>query len=688
MNPDRAESPLANVDRLNENHRRHLRIMFQLVDEDLTEIVRLLDSTQAQSPFSEFIADATPVQHRVIADYAARTRSRMRTLLEQHGVSLPQPHISSIWAARARLLAAGITVEELRPDHMRGYGELSETARKDLSALVAELMDINAKMEAYLAQVAGRDLQDRLSRLPAENNTVQVLRELERIITSRGLVAFRSVLALLLERLESNQYEVAVFGRVSSGKSSLLNYVLQTPVLPVGVTPVTAVPIRILHGPAARAIISFAQAERQVINLARVPEFVTEQQNPSNARHVTRVAIEIPSPRLEEGIVFVDTPGLGALAHGGAAESLAYLPRCDLGIVMVDASSTLTEEDLAVVDALHHAGADAIVLLSKADLLSPDDRRRMLEYATAQLQSNIGTKVDVHLVSVSDHEAHLTDEWFEGALLPKLHAASSLAEISLARKAKALRDNVLAVLKGPAIQGSAPLTATRELSSENGDGSFPPLLAQLDAERNQTVAAYDRPSELTNKMVDQLVREISAAWKEHPDSADDTHKIAAESLERFFASTAEEVAGNLLRLRSSLISALKQPNTRGTGTDEILNDLPLPTGLPMVDTSAIVARLQVHPPTLGFLAPRVRSHGIRKQVEASIAGEAAKAIHRYGKQLDDWRLRYLQELRSAFTVAMDLYQANHVHVPRDESPQSATNLQQDIDRLEALDRKR
>ena len=60
-------------------------------------------------------------------------------------------------------------------------------------------------------------------------------------------------------------------------------------------------------------------------------EFATEQHNPNNIKHVTRVTITIPVSRLSEGVSFVDTPGLGSLATGGAAETLAYLPRCDLG---------------------------------------------------------------------------------------------------------------------------------------------------------------------------------------------------------------------------------------------------------------------------------------------------------------------------------------------------------------------
>jgi hypothetical protein len=64
-----------------------------------------------------------------------------------------------------------------------------------------------------------------------------------------------------------------------------LNYILQTDVLPIGVTPVTAIPTRISHGPVAEAGIEFAEAQPQIIALSELPEFATEQENPGNKKH-------------------------------------------------------------------------------------------------------------------------------------------------------------------------------------------------------------------------------------------------------------------------------------------------------------------------------------------------------------------------------------------------------------------
>ena len=380
---------------LNENHKRRLLATFGHVDALLSEVVDILNASGQDSPFARHVKDAIPVQQKVVSDYVARIRATMRAALEARKIDLPRPEVSAIWASRTALHYAEIAVEELGPEYMRGYGEISEEAARDLNGMVSQLLDLLNQVESYLAQGSSRDLHARLKRFERITAEVRLLGELERVITAHGLVGLRGTLEALLERLESNDFEVGVFGRVSCGKSSLLNYVLRTDVLPVGVTPVTTIPLRITYGAEAWGRVWFADAAPQIVDLGRLPEFATEHFNPSNTRHVTRIKVELPASLLKDGITFVDTPGLGSLATGSAAESLAYLPRCDLGIVLIDAASTLTPQDVSLVDQLYRAGAGVMVLLSKADLLTAQDRVRADTYVAQELESQTGMEEEM-----------------------------------------------------------------------------------------------------------------------------------------------------------------------------------------------------------------------------------------------------------------------------------------------------
>ncbi|MGA8580221.1 MAG: dynamin family protein, partial [Bryobacteraceae bacterium] len=291
---------------------------------------------------------------------------------------------------RVTLGFVDIAFDECRPKRMAGYGEVAQTAATELSGLVDEMQGVVSRLNSYLAQGQSADLEKRLQRLEEAGNDIALVKTLERAINRHGLVEFRPALATIIDRLESQSFEIAVFGRVSSGKSSLLNHIVGQNVLPVGVNPITAVPTRLAYGSEPRATAWFADGKPEQFGIERLGEFVTEQRNPGNIRHVTRIVVELPAPRLEEGIVYVDTPGLGSLATSGAAETKAYLPRCDLGVVLIDAGSTLTQDDLATVQALCDAGIAASVLLSKADLLAPEDRNRARQYVADHIRSDLG----------------------------------------------------------------------------------------------------------------------------------------------------------------------------------------------------------------------------------------------------------------------------------------------------------
>lgn len=332
-----------------EHHQRHVRTTFQYIDKLLSEAEHTIADAGSQSPFRMHSDDTTPIHRKVTHDYIMRIREAMRRVIEELEIPPSEPHSGAVWAAAINLMFCSISLNELTPERMRAYGPLSSEAAHRLDGIRAELDGLVAKLRSFLGKGAGGDLQQRLQELGKTGDDIRLLSEIERIITAHGLVEFRGTLSMLLDRMEGAAFEAGVFGRVSSGKSSLLNYILQTDVLPIGVTPVTAIPTRISHGPVAEAGIECAEAQPQIIPLSELPEFATEQKNPGNKKHVTRIFVKLPSDRLSEGVTFVDTPGLGSLAVAGAEETIAYLPRCDLGIVLIDASAGLTQDDLVVL---------------------------------------------------------------------------------------------------------------------------------------------------------------------------------------------------------------------------------------------------------------------------------------------------------------------------------------------------
>ena len=216
---------------------------------------------------------------------------------------------------------------------MRGFGTVPDDAVSELNGVVHQLRALVTGMERYLQEM-NQDLDARLLQLERTGFDVVLLRLMEQIATRNGLVEFRLSIDNLVSRLEEDTFEVALFGRVSSGKSSLLNALLGTAVLPVGVNPITAIPTKLRYGNAPRVAVAYADGRKAQVSIQELSSLVTEQGNPGNSKNIVRAIVEVPSPRLQEGIMLVDTPGLGSLAKRGGAETLAYLPCCDLALLL------------------------------------------------------------------------------------------------------------------------------------------------------------------------------------------------------------------------------------------------------------------------------------------------------------------------------------------------------------------
>jgi len=645
---------------LNPSQRRHLLTSCQYADKLLTEIEAVLAAAQAKSPFPKFKPDISPAQAKVVQDYIARMRAQLVRVLDSQGVPIPAPHIGSVHSIRVTLGFVDIAFDECRPKRMAGYGDLAGSAAIEIAGLVDEIQGIVSRLDSYLAQGQSADLEKRLQRLEEAGGDIALVKTLERAIDQHGLVEFRPALATIIDRLESKTFEIAVFGRVSSGKSSLLNHIVGQDVLPVGVNPITAVPTRLAYGAEPRATAWFADSKPQQFPIERLPEFATEQRNPGNMRHVTRIVVELPAPRLEEGIVYVDTPGLGSLATSGAAETKAYLPRCDLGVVLIDAGSTLTQDDLATVQALYDSGIAASVVMSKADLLASEDRDRALQYIADHIQSDLGYQLPPHAVSMKAGYTDLLENWLHCEILPLYARHAELARQSLNRKIGALRLGVEAALKA---RGKGSSSGARP-----GAASDPTKVRELETELRRSAGGI---AEARTKCID-----MTDALR---DCADDLIRTAAGSLINTWnlgakATGANPITGRLeqaaaervARIASAIQQAARDAGgvlaktalalemQNGPEPDELLDLL---KNMPRFDLGSI--EIAAGPNALASLfGRRWVATRVKREIRSQAGQQIEDAVVVYARVLQAWVRKSFAELQERFDSYADGYRAH------------------------------
>jgi GTP-binding protein EngB required for normal cell division len=643
---------------MNENHARNLVTTFRHMDNLLSEAEHIMATAGGSSPFAEYTQDSTPLQRKVIHDYIERVRQAMGRAMEGLGLPRPAPVCGALWAASGQLTFTQIAVAEMEPQRLRGYGALSDEDIKAINEVVAELNAAIERLLAYLNKGPDADLQTRFARLEKTTDDARLLRELERVITAHGLIELRGALVMLLERLENHVFEIGIFGRVSSGKSSLLNHLLESEVLPVGVTPVTAFPTRVSYGIRPQAIIEFAEDKPQTVELSRLTEFATEQQNPGNAKHVMRIRVQVPAGRLREGVTYVDTPGLGSLATAGAEETVAYLPRCDLGIVLVDAASTLTHEDLAIVQALYQSGAQAMVLVSKADLLGAAERRQASEYAERQLSARANLKLRAHLVSVLGESATLCDEWLERELMPLVESHREQAAAARKRKVGALREAAIAVLENSLRRDpeTTPLSAIR--NAEQAMFTLRKAEAVVETAQRNSEPILDSLSSLPDEILNAAAADLAANWTSSEGENIDAGKTFSAACNRVLASQVRELAELFSSTRLELSNALQQAHEAAPGAKDSPETLPTAGGAPIPDLTPVTAHLVLKRPLiLSKLGTRLLRRYLRRQLEAELGAAMAELLSRYRRHLREWFRRSVAELRYSFVARAGIYRA-------------------------------
>ncbi len=179
--------------------------------------------------------------------------------------------------------------------------------------------------------------------------------------------------------------DVAVVGRFKAGKSSFLNSIVGRDLVPVAALPLTAVVTRMRYGPRDIAVVRHLDDREQEIPLDHLADYVTEQRNPGNEKAVAIVDVETPSLQPYQGIRFVDTPGLGSVFTHNTRTAMDWLPRVGAALLAVSIDQPLSEYDIGLLKELAKHTPEVSVLLTKADLVTPQELADVAGFIAAQL---------------------------------------------------------------------------------------------------------------------------------------------------------------------------------------------------------------------------------------------------------------------------------------------------------------
>jgi hypothetical protein len=225
-----------------------------------------------------------------------------------------------------------------------------------------------------------------------------------RVAAALGRGDLAAELASVRERLVDPAFTVLVIGEFKQGKSSLVNALLGTALCPVDDDIATAVPTVLRWSEEWDSAVFLAPSGpdddpaslRVAMPLADVAGYVTEAANPDNVKRVRSVEIGVPAPILRNGLVLVDTPGVGGLGSAHATMTLGALPMADAVLFVSDASQEYSAPELEFLQTVRRLCPYAICVLTKRDLYL--SWRDIVEYDRGHLAA-LGLDLPVMAVS-------------------------------------------------------------------------------------------------------------------------------------------------------------------------------------------------------------------------------------------------------------------------------------------------
>lgn len=212
----------------------------------------------------------------------------------------------------------------------------------------------------------------------------------------------------LRERLAGGRMHIAVLGQFNRGKSTFINALLSTEIMPVSVLPLTSVPTFIAYGSEAGCTIRFADG-REVAAAggdaaavtSQLCDYVTEEGNPRNRLRVSDAKVECDSPLLRHGTVLIDTPGFGSTHVHNTETSLELLASCDAALFLLSADLPITRVEVDFLRRVIGTVPRLFFIYNKTDLLDGAELRHSRDFVRGVLAGDLGLGADIRLFPVS-----------------------------------------------------------------------------------------------------------------------------------------------------------------------------------------------------------------------------------------------------------------------------------------------
>ncbi|MDR1289976.1 MAG: dynamin family protein [Planctomycetaceae bacterium] len=297
-----------------------------------------------------------------------------------------------------------------------------------------------------------------------------------------------------VKRIELGLFRIVIMGEIKKGKTSFINALLgAADLLPVESDIATSVVFKVMYAPERKFKIFFKPDidtgnRREPLEVAQnqLRDYGTESGNPRNEKNVDFIGVEEPNPMLSEGIVIVDTPGVGGLFKAHRDVSWRYAPNADAIFFVLDsAESVMSSDEVNFLKELRDKLKKQVFFVqTKIDAVDTEQWETWRDRNKNILQKEVNiSATNIKYFPISSNLKNIADESHDGELLQVSGFVELLDFIHRGLKAKKdefLATQIISSIAIPANEIYLDLQSKQKLLSAKNNTEITKIKEDLD----------------------------------------------------------------------------------------------------------------------------------------------------------------------------------------------------------------
>jgi len=186
-------------------------------------------------------------------------------------------------------------------------------------------------------------------------------------------------------KLSEEGFNIVVLGGFKRGKSTLINAMVGSGILPTGVVPLTSMITKLRYGTKTEAEIAFNDGKRMIVDVTSLYQYVTEKGNPGNTKNVAEVDLHVNSSLLGDGAVIVDTPGVGSSYERNTLVTYDFLAQVDAALFVFGVDPPISQMELEFLDDIKGNSNVIFLIQNKIDMLDKRESEEALNFSRSVL---------------------------------------------------------------------------------------------------------------------------------------------------------------------------------------------------------------------------------------------------------------------------------------------------------------